>query len=73
MGVLIFVLVLVIIVLIIAFAHKNSGSAEPQDFTPPPPVSRPVTKHFEKNHFINQHIHASDERHERHKRNQTPW
>ena len=66
------ILVIIIAVFLIALASRDnsSGYEAPQQPTPP---SHFETHHWEKNHFINKHLHRDDEKHARHKRNQTPW
>ena len=66
------VLVIIIVVFLIALASSdNSSECEaPQRPTPP---SHFESRHWEKNHFINKHLHRDDEKHARHKKNQFPW
>lgn len=65
-------IVIMIAVLLIALSSRNSfsGNDTPQQWAPP---SHFESQHWEKNHFINKHLHRDDEKHARHKRNQTPW
>lgn len=65
--------VVVIIVFLLIFFLSNWRS-EPCEDCSPPEIShgkKPTTT-WEKNHFINKHLHRDDEKHERHRRNQFP-
>lgn len=64
--------VLVIVILLIALASRSNTPRldEPEQPTPP---NHFESQRWEKNHFINKHLHRDDEKHARHKRNQTPW
>lgn len=66
----IFVIMIAVLLIALASRDNSSGYEAPQQPTPP---SHFEHKHWEKNHFINKHLHRDDEKHARHKRNQTPW
>lgn len=62
----------IIILIAIAAAKDNTPTHHTTDYEPPSRPQPPAV-HWERNHFINQHLHRNDERQARHKRNQTPW
>lgn len=72
--------VLIIIALLLTIFLINMRSEPEEDCSPPeedsihPEIHIQKTKSnmWEKNHFINKHLHRDDEKHERHRRNQFP-
>lgn len=67
------ILAAAIFVLLIVLASRSNtprtdDNSEPP-YTQPPRPRKPRDDQY----FINSHLHRNDEKHERHKRNQTPW
>lgn len=64
--------IIIAVVLLLFVASRNSTPRE--DSTPAPTPPHHFESHrWEKDHFIQKHVHRDDAKHDRHKRNQTPW
>lgn len=64
---------IIALVVIIAIADTRNNTTPPTIDYEPPSLPKSPAPHWEPNHFIHKHQHRNDERHARHKRNQTPW
>lgn len=58
--------------LLIAVASRNTTPREESTSFPTQPTQINIQP-WEKDHFIQKHIHRDDKKHDRHKKNQTPW
>ena len=71
--VVILIVIVIVILLLIAVASRNSVPCE-DDIEPPEGLpGEPLHHTWEKNYFINKHLHRDDKAMERHKRNQFPY
>lgn len=66
------VFVIAVFVLLIAAASRTTTSYE-ESASSPPPSTQNAIESWEKDHFIQKYLHRNDRKHDRHKRNQTPW
>ncbi len=64
------VIIIAALLIVLASRYNSSGYEASQQ---PTPSTYFESQHWEKNHFINKHLHRDDEKHARHKCNQTPW
>lgn len=67
------VLAAAVFVLLIVIASRSNvpRTDDPVETSHPKPPRRREPR--DDQYFINQHLHRNDEKHARHKRNQTPW
>lgn len=65
---------LVIAGILLLFVIVPSSSTTREDSIEPPAtlMDKPQHQPWEKDHFINKHLHRDDKKHDRHKRNQFP-
>lgn len=68
----IIVAIIGIVILLAVAATSDTTPTQEIDYEPPRRHSKPPV-HWDPNHFIHMRQHRNDERHARHKRNQTPW
>lgn len=64
---------IIVFILLIAAAATRIDSPTHEIDCEPPSLPHSPAPHWEPNHFIHKRQHRNDERHARHKRNQTPW
>lgn len=73
-----FIIAFIVIVAVILIAsalqnHDSDDSSEADSNTVTELPGKPLNFTWEKNYFINQHLHRDDKAKERHKRNQFPF
>ena len=67
------ILIVIVILLLIVVASRDSVSREDDREPPEELPGEPLHHTWEKNYFINKHLHRDDKVLERHKRNQFPY
>lgn len=68
------VIIIAAVVLLLIVLASRSNEPYTEDHQPPVYTDdRPRRDRWEKDHFTQKHLHRNDEKHQRHKRNQTPW
>ena len=67
------ILIVIIILLLIAVASRGCVPREDDREPPEELPGEPLHHTWQKNYFINKHLHRDDKAMERHKRNQFPY
>lgn len=66
-------ILIAVVLLLIVIASKCETPMEDRSFLPDPPPREFPRQTWEKDHFTKKHLHRDDKKHDRHKRNQSPW